>query len=623
MIVAIIGIVSIFFGVKFISEGIINQAQTRVRGDLNSAREIYKVNEERILNVAKYTANRFFIKNGILEKDWERIVTELRRVKQIEGVDFIALTDEYGKVILRTTDSGNHGDDVSKNNVIKYCLTNRASIVATELLTDHELRKEDSSLIALATTKIIPTPRAKFKKEGFETSGMVIFAAAPVLDEKDRLLGALYCGKIINKDHEIVDKIKNTVFFTEKYKDKEIGTATIFMSDLRISTNVMNKDGARAIGTLISNEVYGVVIEQGLTWIARAFVVDDWYITAYKPIKNSTNEVIGILAVGILEKKYTDMRNQIILIFVSITFLSMLAVFAFSYIITTNITKPLGEISLAARKIARGDFPSEIKIKTKDEIADLGEAFQFMISSLKARDKELKESVRKTVAEAERLAMIGQLAAGVAHEVNNPLTGILLYCDLVLKDMPKYSPQRESLKKIEKEAKRCKNIIRGLLDFARPKKPEIKESSINNIIESTLSLIKNQTMFVDIKIEEDLDSNLPLVKIDPDQIQQVFMNIIINAAEAMNGKGQLFIKSQLSESNESVLISFTDTGFGITEENLKKIFEPFFTTKEVTHGVGLGLAISQRIIKDHKGRIGVTSELGRRTTFTVKLPLSA
>jgi two-component system NtrC family sensor kinase len=245
-----------------------------------------------------------------------------------------------------------------------------------------------------------------------------------------------------------------------------------------------------------------------------------------------------------------------------------------------------------------------------------------MLSSLKTRDRELKESVRKTVAESERLATIGQLAAGVAHELNNPLTGILLYCDVVLNEMPKDSPQRENLEKINNEAMRCKSIIRGLLDFARPKMPEIKASSINQILESTLSLVKNQPIFLNISVENNLDANLPLIEIDPDQIQQVFMNIIINAAEAMKDKGDLSIKSQLSRDNKYIEISFSDSGPGIKPEQLKRIFEPFFTTKETSHGVGLGLAVSYRVIKDHKGSIDVISEVNKGTTFIIKLPLS-
>jgi two-component system NtrC family sensor kinase len=621
LVVVISGIINIGLGIKFIGNGIINQAQTRVRADLNSASEIYKTSEEKILNVAKCTANRFFVRDLLLKQKAAKVPVELRRVQRTEKIDFIAIVDHHCRVILRTNNPYLHGDDMCQNNVIQHCLLHKTPVVSTQLLHEQELVREDSSLVTLAKVNIIPTPRAKFQREGIETTAMVLFAAAPVFDNKENVIGVVYCGKLINNNFEIVDKIKNTVFSAEQYKGRDIGTATIFMKDLRISTNVMKQDGTRAIGTLVSKEVYEAVMEKGLFWIDRAFVVNDWYITSYMPIRNIKDEIIGILYVGILEQKYSDMRNQIAMIFIGITLLSMLAVFGFSYLLANNITKPLRNIASAAKKIAQGDFPSKIAIKTQDEIADLGKAFQFMISSLKARDQELKESVSKTVAETERLATIGQLSAGVAHEINNPLTGILLYCDLILKNMAKNDPQRENLEKIGIEAKRCKNIIKGLLDFSRPKKPEIKESSINNLIESTLALVKNQALFQNIVIKKELDISLPNIKIDPNQIQQVFMNLIINAAEAMNGKGDLAIKSKLAEDKKNIEISFCDNGPGIEPDNLNKIFEPFFTTKETSHGVGLGLAISYRTIKHHRGSIDVKSERSRGTTFTIKLPL--
>lgn len=619
--VAIIGVINTFIGSKFIGEGIINQAQNRVSADLNSAGEIFKQFEQQVLDICHFTAIRYFIIEAILKNERKLLSKELNRVSTLEAIDFLSLTDATGKVLVRATNPDISGDDMSKNSVIKYTLENRKAIVSTEISNETELGQENRNLTPSARIKIIPTPKARYQREGEETSGMVILAAAPVFSDKGAILGIIYGGKLINNRYEIVDKVKNTVFLGEKYKGKDIGTATIFMKDLRVSTNVMNEDGTRAIGTLISKEVYDAVIENGLFWTARAFVVNDWYITAYRPIRNIENKIIGVLYVGILEKKYTDWRNEIVLIYIGITFLSMLIVFGFSYFLTANITKPLSDLASAAKKLAQGIFPEKIEIKTDDEIADLGKAFQFMIASIKTRDEDLKECARRTVAEAERLAMIGQLAAGVAHEINNPLTGILIYCDLLLKNIPQDSPLRKNLEKINTEAMRCKTIVKGLLDFARQKEPEIEDSSINQIIDSTLALIKSQAMFLNIKINKDFNQSLPLIRIDPAQIQQVFMNIILNAAEAMNGQGNLTIRTNISEDKKYVEVSFTDTGPGIPPEHMRKIFEPFFTTKEATHGVGLGLAISKRIVENHNGEIEVKTELNKGTIFVVKLPV--
>lgn len=163
--------------------------------------------------------------------------------------------------------------------------------------------------------------------------------------------------------------------------------------------------------------------------------------------------------------------------------------------------------------------------------------------------------------------------------------------------------------------------MKGLLDFARQTEPEVKPASINKIIEEVLSLVKSQPLFLNIKIDRKFESTLPMVNVDTSQIHQVFINIIMNAAEAMNGNGRLLIVTGLTDSKEHVFITFTDTGCGIAQENLSKVFEPFFTTKEVGHGTGLGLSISYGIIEKHHGKIEVASEVGRGTTFTVKLPV--
>jgi two-component system NtrC family sensor kinase len=219
---------------------------------------------------------------------------------------------------------------------------------------------------------------------------------------------------------------------------------------------------------------------------------------------------------------------------------------------------------------------------------------------------------------SEKLASLGKLAAGVAHEINNPLTGILTNSSLLLEDLPADDPRREDVEVMVHETIRCREIVKRLLDFARQTKPQKRLADINALIDNIILLVRNQTSFRNILIEKKLD-DIPEVLVDPDQIQQVFVNIILNAAEAMTKGGVLTVTSATSRTGESLVIRIADTGPGISEEVRERIFDPFYTTKE--HGTGLGLSISYGIIEQHGGTISVESCPGKGSTFIIQLPV--
>jgi len=372
----------------------------------------------------------------------------------------------------------------------------------------------------------------------------------------------------------------------------------------------------------VAEDVYDQVVVNGLPWIGRAYVVNNWYITAYEPIMNISESVIGILYVGILEEKYIDLRQSAFLTFLLISLGGIVASIAISYTISRNILIPVQKLASASKELARGNLEIRVESTSDDELGELADGFNTMAYALKERDERLKEFTRKKFMESERLALVGQLAANVAHELNNPLQGIVTYSHLLLENNVCDEPTNLNIRKIVTQANRCRDIIRGLLDFSRQRKPDKTPSDINSIVNESLSFVENQALFHNIEIVMNLDKSLPKVIIDPSQIVRVFINLIVNAAEAMEGNGRLTISSIVDRNTKCVDIDVEDTGPGIPEENLDKIFDPFFTTKETGHGVGLGLAISYGIIKEHKGTISVESEVGRGTKFTIKLPLA-
>jgi signal transduction histidine kinase len=248
----------------------------------------------------------------------------------------------------------------------------------------------------------------------------------------------------------------------------------------------------------------------------------------------------------------------------------------------------------------------------------LDEAFNNMARSLKDRDERLQKAFQR-ITVTERLASLGQMAAGVAHEINNPLGGILLYSNLVLEEMDPADQSRQNMEKIIYQTERCKKIVQSLLDFARTPSGDLSRLDVNHVILTSLNLVKDQSIFHGIEVKTELADGLPPVMGDLSRLEEVFLNLFINATDAMCGRGTLTIASRLS-STGVVKIAITDTGKGIDKAYLPHIFEPFFTTKDPGQGTGLGLSITYGIIQKHGGFIDVVSEPGTGTTFTITLP---
>jgi len=636
VVIAFGGLISLFFGQRLVKNTLIQQAQSKVNHDLASAWMVFNEKLNDIKDIVSLTAARESLHEAIKGNRMDILLRYLNRVRNQYGLDILTLTDSRGRVIVRTRNPEVIGDDVSSDEIVSYAF--QPNILAfAQIIPRHELLKEGEDLAQRAYMEFIPTPKAAPRPEDRETSGMMLKAAASVINENDELLGVLYGGILLNRNYEIVDRIKETVFRGEKYKGLETGTATIFQGDLRISTNVLDPQGQRAIGTRLSEEVKRAVLDEGKSWNDRAFVVKDWYITAYEPIKNIEDKIIGILYVGTLEKPYIDIANRVMLTFTLLASLCVVFLLIILYFSTTSIIKPLQRLVLATQAIARGDLDHRVEIHSSDELGVLAASFNQMTEKLKAANTELLEwgkTLEKKVQErtrelmemqahliqSEKLASLGKLAAGIAHEINNPLGGILIYSHLLLEDAKKDSPQAENLRKIVKETTRCKDIVKGLLEFARPKEPEMAPANINDIIDKALGIFERQALFQNIRIEKNY-AELPRIVVDAGQLQQVFANIIVNAAEAMEGNGVLAIRTSLDAKNDCLRIDFADTGHGIREEDLPRLFEPFFTTKEVGKGTGLGLAISYSIVQKHQGSIEVQSELGKGSVFTVVLPL--
>jgi two-component system NtrC family sensor kinase len=609
--------------VFFIGDRVLAEAQNRVTSDLNSAEEMYDAYSDRLYDLTRLSADRFYLRDALLAGDVAVAAGELSRTMIAERLDFLTVTDAAGVVLLRAGNRGVGGDSQARQSIVAAALGGTTPVVGTAVFTAEMLARESPVLPDAARLELVETRGARPRDDTVETDGLVLLAAAPVVDYSGEVIGALYGGLLLTRRVEIVDRIKETLFEGAQYEGRDIGTATIFLDDVRIATNVVNEDGARAIGTRVSEEVYRRVIVGGERWVGRAYVVKDWYITAYDPLRDHDGRVVGMLYVGTLEKPYVDLRVRTSLLFLGITLTAVLLAVSVSYVFSRRLLKPVRALVEASRRVAHGDLGAQVLVTSNDEIGELASSFNTMAASLRARDEQLKEFARRKVMESERLAVVGQLAADVAHELNNPLQGIVTYSHLLLEKMTPDDSRRSSVEKIANQATRCATIIRGLLDFSRPTKPHKELTDLRTTIDECLSLVEDRVLFHNIEVVRDYQEDLPATVMDPAQMQQVFMNLIINAAEAMGGVGRLTVATRLDVERRVIQASFRDTGHGISEEDMGRIFDPFFTTKEVGHGTGLGLAISYGIVKEHGGTITVESEKGAGTTFTIELPVHA
>jgi len=618
------GSVALTLGIVLYGKTVLERAHQQVKMDINSARMVYDQKIDNIQFLLQLTARRGVIVEELKQRNTRLLKQMLEEIRLDNNLDFLSLTDEKGIVLVRSRYPFKVGDDRSNDEMVSKAL-NGEQISGTQILSQKELNEEGDGLAERAFMLFVPIPQAIPRARDRETSGMVIEAAIPVMDKNDDLLGVIYGGILLNRKYEIVDRIKNIVYRGESYKGKDIGTATIFQWDVRISTNVKNSNGLRAIGTRVSRDVYERVLENGKPYVGNAYVVNAEYITAYEPIRDVLGRIIGILYVGILEQPFIDLRNQVIYLFFSIALVGVLVALIIGYLLARSMSKPIEKLVYATQEISQGEFPTSLGIYSDDEIGRLANSFSQMSQSLQKTMGDLKELNKRY------LGLLGF----TTHELKQPL-GVLKGYLIMLQGetLGKLSTdlQREALLEMRSSVNTLNDMIQKYLQLSKieagqlvveKKRINIFKEAINPVLEGEAAQLSIKNMKV--VIEERGKLEKLSITADPILMRIVFSNLVTNAIKYGKAGGTISLGFQ--EQDDTRRFHVKNEGPGIPKNKLETIFDKFvrIDIKELGKqmGTGLGLYNTKEIIEKHGGKIWAESEEGKWADFVFVLPKDA
>jgi len=593
----------------------------RIEQDLITAEIIYRYQQDELAQAANQIALSKTVRESFLPaaSGAQKAVQDLEHKIEIALLDGIlkgnrvaVILDDQGTLVAGVLQSTRGelfflpaGSSWSDFEVFEYLHEKGTILSSTEVIPEGILA--NVGLAEQARIDILDTPKAT--ADLFDTregrAGLAIVGAAPILVE-DQTAGVVIIFHLLNNDFTLVDAIKESA---------RIDTATIFFGDLRVSTNVMTEAGDRAVGTRLSEGVSQVVLNEGREYIGTAFVVNEDYITRYEPIHNLDGEVVGILYVGARQAPFLDFlsvfRRRISLV----AAITIVMTFILATPVSRKITQPLQDLrvlSQTSQQVALGNIQARAPTTAGGEVGLLARSFNEMLDRL--------QDARNQLVQSEKMASLGQLSAGVAHELNNPLGTVLLFSQALLREQNQDPRTAADLKTIIRETERCRKIVASLLDFARQNQLDAAELNLNQLIHKLVEVEKIRDRYSKILIDPQLDLDLPWIQGDLVQLQAVISNLMSNAADAMPEGGKLTLRTYRI-SDDLVGLEIEDNGEGISPENQTRLFTPFFTTKPPGKGTGLGLSIVYGIIKMHRGQIKVCSQPGSGTTFFIQLPV--
>ncbi len=648
ILIIMFGVLSGFFAIRMIENRIIGEAQRRVQFDMNSALYVYHSKMEEIGTILQLAANKQAILEAAEKQDWtsQDIRKRLEIIRSKLKLDFLSVISIDSQVVLRTA-SSKISDYKSSTDPFFADVLSGKPVSSMKVFSREELSNENQDLADQAFIQLEESPRARLSNKKVEDRGMVMLGAAPII-KHNQVLGAIYGGILLNRNYNFVDSIKAAIYTkktiineegninnsTETDEDTSVGTATIFLYDVRIATTISMGYGKRALGTRVSKEVADCVLEGNGSWLGRAFVVNDWYLTAYHPISDYQGKIIGMLYVGLLEKPFQSIGNVILTRYIWILLAGLIMALVFSFWFSDRLARPIHRLEQATNQMRQGLNPGQIPVdKTTKETQNLIVAFNEMALSLAERETHLKEANEKLEEINESLKVTNrsymETLGFVSHELKTPVATMMNYIFLLkekkLGDLTE--KQDKAVKNLDNNIKHVVEMIRHYLNLSRiengvlqPNKTKValKQEILNAILENfDADFISHK-----IKLENMLTEEISL-NCDLNMIREVFENLISNAIKYGRDEGRLRITAKVNQ--DFIDFSVANEGEGIPPEKIGSIFQKFSRLEEQKaarkqKGTGLGLFITKHIVEAHGGTISVNSTPNEWTEFCFSLP---